>query len=293
MVPPTPTRRGTKRKSYTPRRFMAKKSARRRLNQPMRYGYRLREKINESEAVTRGLRTVAETKVKTMTDYNEQPNIQTQAGSIATMTNYVVGGVPTQYTSFLGLQGVPAPGTGADQFIGRSFYWKHSTVFMRLTTNAVQSPIPMRFRCVVYKPRRIAMQAGFTNDPTTALFQDTTGNFVGASTAGVTGTDLMTLNINKRTFDVQRDFTFTLQPPGIAPQNDQPRPLIQGVYPCDKMLKFYLPIERKLFKEDSRPDFIGVGHHWCISIFADTVTRDGLADNWETSVRGSTIFLDM
>jgi len=289
-----PTKRGTKRKAYTPKRFMAKKAARRRLNQPMRYRYRFRDDINKSERVTRGLRTVAETKVKTMTDYNEQANIQTQVGSIATMTNYVVGGVPSQYTSFLGLQGVPSKGAGEDQFLGRSFYWKHSTVFMRLTTNASENPIPMRYRVVVYKPRRSAMQAGFTNNPSRALFQDTTGNFVGAETAGVTGTDLMTLNINKRCFDVQRDFVFTLQPPGTQSQpGTDPRPQIQGVYPCDKLLKFYLPIERKLFQEDSRPDFIGVGHHWCISIFSDTVTRDGLADNWETSVRGSTVFMDM
>ncbi|WP_445775513.1 hypothetical protein [Shewanella sp.] len=259
----------------------------------MRYRYNFRRKINQTRAVTNYLKNVSETKVKALTDFNEATPGPIQVGSVAYVKNFTMGGPPSQWTNFSALQGVPAPGPGSDEFNGKSFYWKHSTLMMRITTNAVVDPIPLRFRVVVYQPRRVASQAGFTTNPSTGLFQDTDGNVVGASTSGIGGTDLLLLNINKRNFDVKHDFKFTLQPPGTqSAAGVDPKPQIQGVYPCDRIMKFYLPMNRKLFKDDNRPDLIGVGHHWSVSIFADTVTRDGVASNWEVSARGSTTFLD-
>lgn len=228
-----------------------------------------------------------------MLSYDELAPQAIQLGAVAYMKQFVLGGAPSQFTNFMSLYGVPAPGTNADDFSGKSFYWKHSSVLMRITCNGSANPTPLRFRCIVYKPRRVAMQAGFTNDPSTSLFQSTNGNVVGPSTSGVGGTDLMLLNVNKRCFDVKHDFQFTMQPPGVPPDPDTwPRPLPQGTYTCDKVLKFYLPLNRKLFKDDNRPDYVGIGHHWCISLFADTVTRDGTATDWEVSTRGATTFMD-
>jgi hypothetical protein len=272
---------------------MRRRSYRKKSSNPPRYSYNLKKKINQSRAVTNMLKNVSETKVKALTDFNEAAPAPIQVGAVAYVKNFTMGGPPSQWTNFSALQGVPAPGSDPDEFNGKSFYWKHTSLMMRITTNATPNPVPLRFRVVVYKPRRIASQAGFTTNPSAGLFQDTDGNVVGASTSGIGGTDLMLLNINKRNFDVKYDYQFTLQPPAEgADVNTPPRPLVQGVYPCDRIMKFFLPMNRKLFKDQNRSDLIGLGHHWSVSIFSDSVTRDGTAGNWEVSSRGATTFMD-
>lgn len=285
------------RKPYSkPKRLTARKTTSTKYSssrgKPMRYRYNFKKKINQTMAVTRMLQNVSETKTCALSDFNEATPAPIQVSAIAYVKNFTMGGPPSQWTNFSALNGVPAPGTAANQFNGKSFYWKHTTLMMRITTNASNTPVPLRFRVVVYKPRRVASQAGFTTNPSIGLFQDTDGNVVGASTSGIGGTDLMLLNVNKRNFDVKYDYQFLLQPPGVHESGNPPKPHLQGTYPCDKTMKFYLPIMRKLFKDDNRPDYIGTGHHWSVSIFADTVTRDGVAANWEVSTRGSTTFLD-
>lgn len=269
-----------------------RRSYRKKSSMPMRYRYNIKKRINQSKAVTRLLKNVSETKVCPMLDVDEFVPGPTQVGATAYSLNFVVGQAPPTYSDFFSLQGVPAAGTGPTQFNGKSFYYKHSALRFRITTNAVAGPVPLRLRCVVYKPRRIAVPAGISPNPSTSLFQDIDGSLVGAGTSGITGTDLMLLNINKREFDVKHDFQFTLQPPGQQPDpGTDPRPQIQGVYPCDRIMKFILPIERKLFK-DPNSAYIGTGTHWCVSMFADTTTRDGFASNWEVSGRGCTMYLD-
>jgi len=278
-------------------RNVPKKRSSRRSSQPPRARYNFKKKIAQTEAVTRLINNVSETKVKALTKLNETSPGPIALAATAYIKNFTMGGPPSQYTNFSALQGVPAPGTGASDFIGKSFYWKHTTLMMRVTTNATANPVPMRFRVICYRPRRIASQAGFTTDPTKGLFQDVNGNIVGPGTGlgptGINGTDCMLLNINKRNFDVKSDYQFLLQPPAQNPDPTTPtRPLVQGVYPCDKIMKFHLPYQRKMFKDPNRADLIGLGHHWCVSIIADTVTRDSTANDWEVSVRGATTFLD-
>lgn len=165
---------------------------------------------------------------------------------------------------------------------------------LRIGTNTTDTPQPIRFRVIVGKPRRAAEQVGFSYSPADHLFLDNDGKPTGPQVSGVTGNDCLMLPLNKRNFDFTRDFQFVLQPAGApSTQGGDVRPNIQGTYPCDKMLRFKFPMSRKVFlNEATLGSIVGLPHHWFVMILADATNRDGLADNWETSVIGSTVFLD-
>jgi len=259
----------------------------------MRYSYNFKKKISQNKAVTSMLKNVVETKVTPCTRYDELFSIPIQALATASMVNFVLGSVPGAFTLFNPLNGIPTAGTGPGQFNGRSFFMKGTTVNMRITTNTSINPQPLNYRVLVYKPRRIAYQSGQTSDPSTSLFLKDDGNFIGAQTIGVTGTDLMLSPPNRRLYDVKHDFKFSLQPTGTQSGTSDPRPLIQGVYKSSKDLRFYLPIARKIFAPDTG-GYFQQDFRWCISIFADPTNRDGLSSSgeWETSTRATTSYLD-
>lgn len=284
----SPTLAYKPRRSRTARKYSTYKAPRTK--------YNIKQRTREAKGISRLLRNVIETKKTAHDPFNEVSPTAIAVGSVAYFHGGVVGGPLTAWgPGWDNLGGIPTGGSSGAQFEGNSYFMKNITIMGRITTNVVSGPLPMNFRLIVAKNRRIASAIGFTANPSTQLFQNFDGQQVGHDVAGITGTDLMLLNTNKAHFDILKDVKFSLQPPGQQdPAGTDPRPQIQGVYKCSREFKVSCPINRKIYRDPSfATSQYGNNNNLFYVIYADTVTRDGFATNWEVSTRGCTSFNDM
>lgn len=238
-----------------------------------------------------GYRPTFETKYLPITAYNEHTPNAIQTGAKAFFTGFVVGTVPSSWSStgVSNLGGIVcAKGTDANQRVGNYIYLNHTLLNLNIDTklNATDAP-PMEFRVIVFRQRRQAMPAGLNPDPANTLFKNEAGESQGHLTSGINGTDLMLQPLNKEKWIIVRDQKFTLQKPSKAGEAMGNAP-----YKNFKNFRLNLGYKKKAHYESANLP-TNVPFHYGVFIYARSVDKGVNANNWEVNLRGTTCYNDL
>lgn len=248
-----------------------------------------------AKQVDKAMNKVSESKVLPMTRFDETNPTPIQALAQAYTTSYVIGDIPTVWTGITGINSLTnmafPKGDNVGQREGDSIFLKKSQITMDIEMN---QSLPGRqvceFRVIMCKQKRIDTPTGISHSYAENLFLDIDGNYFGHSTAGKNGTDLMLQPINRKYWTASYDKKFVLSP--VADGNN-PGSAHTGVNACKRSFTFKIPFNKKVSFNTSgidTPD--NVDYRSVVIVYAKTVGRDGVADVWETNVRGLTTYLD-
>lgn len=253
----------------------------------------------KSRMLSTVMNTIGETKLHALNPFNSHlPSNMGALTDAVWQQNYIVGGSPSGYSNFDALDGMTFPvGTGPNDRVGKYMYLKKTTVNLKValtTPNRLSSPT--RFRCVVYKAKRNNTAGVYVVDPGLNLFIDDQGREFGTSSSIATSSQAMTFQtaiVNRKNYDVLRDFQFVLTPPVASVQggSNLVTPISQTGL-CEKMLRFQLGHYKKVsFNSTNEPS--DLNYSYCISLFSMPVGSSTAAtNNWSTSLRGTVSALD-
>lgn len=258
-----------------------------------RFDYSKR-RYQKNRRISNMLSRFSETKYKAVKKIDEQAPVAIQAGALAHMTNFVLGGVPSAWGSdFTDIEGINLiQGVAESNRIGDYTYMKKTRVTLEIDMKGPEggvqnSTLPNEFRVIVFKARRMAMPSGTTRSPQNSLFLDEICNDFGHQTSGKNGTDLMVQPVNRRHFTVLKDIKFMLSNP-LDPSITAG---YSGHYPCMKRLALDLPHYKKCHYEDENKP-TNYDYHYGICVYARSLDKDTKADNWEVNIRGTTTYQD-
>jgi len=252
-----------------------------------------------AKAVSSAMNKVSENKIVALTNVNEALPSRIQALALATTKSFTLGSIPPTWAGVAGLQAVagmefPLGDTHSDRN-GKYIYLQktHATLDIEMFNSPDFAP-PTEFRVLCVKARRSNNPSGTTNRFDLSLFLATNGNEFGSATAGINGTDLMVQPVNKKDWVCLSDRKFMLTNPQI--QQDLSGSTINtfyaGKYPIMKRLIYNMPFNAKteINATDNRPD--DLDFNYVLVVYARTLGKDYLADNYECNLRGSTTFKD-
>lgn len=247
-----------------------------------------------AKAVSRALDRVSENKILGTTNINEQTGVPIQAGAIAHTRSFCIGGIPGAWSGITGLQSIGGMtfqlGVSRNQRNGHYLYLQKTHITMEIDMNSLPLRNPVEFRCVVFKSRRANNPTGLTSSWGETLFLDSGGNEVGHQTAGINGSDLTMLPLNRKDWSVLKDEKFVMTP---GTDTDAANPSVSNSrYGSTRRMMFDLPYYKKveINPTTSIPD--NIDFSYCIAIFARSIGKDSVADTWEVTLRGSTTYKD-
>lgn len=251
-------------------------------------GSRLNYQI--AKQVSKAMHSVSESKIQPMTRFDEVNPTPIQPLAQAYTTSYVIGAIPTVWTGITGINSLTdfefPQGNVRD---GDSLFLKKSHISLDIEMNqTLPSRQVCEFRVLFFKTRRATTPLGISHSYAENLFLDIDGSYFGHSTSGKNGTDLMTQPVNKKFWYCMMDKKFILSP---VQNGASPSAASTGVNACKRSFKFDIPFNKKVsFELGNTPE--DVDYRTVVAIYAKTVGRDGVADVWETNVRGLTTYLD-
>lgn len=253
-----------------------------------------KKRYYKNRGIANLLSKFSETKYKRVKQINEQQPAAIQAGALAHMTNFVLGGVPTAWGSdYTDIEGITiTQGAAESNRVGDYTYLKKTRVSLEIdmkepTGGVANTTLPCEFRVIVFKSRRQAMPTGTSRAPQQSLFIDEICNDFGHQTAGINGTDLMLQPVNRRHFTIYKDMKFMLS----NPLNPTLGAAYSGHYPCMKRIYLDLPHYIKAhYENENFPT--NYDYHYGIAVYARSLDKDTKADNWEVNIRGTTTYVD-
>jgi hypothetical protein len=250
----------------------------------------------KSRVLSTVLNTVGETKLNALEVSNARtPDPQALPPAVGPVyqTNYCLGQVPVGYLNFNALGGFEwALGTGPNDRIGKYMYLKKTTVNLKISLNDPGRGGQTRFRVLVYKSRRNNTPGQYSITPGENLFLNEVGLPFGTDTS-VNANDatmkFQTAIVNKRNYQVVRDFQFVLTPSSVTVQggSNLVSPLSQGTL-SEKHLRFQLGHYKKTsFNPNTdRPD--DLNYQYLITILSFPVgSTTSQASAWTSSIRGT------
>ena len=250
-----------------------------------------RTRFYRSRALGRLQNMTGETKLLPFKIINEQQPVAIQTLAKATQISYTLGGVPSSWSGFTDLGGMePALGTGSNERIGNYIFLKKAHFEYEIDmAKGTDGGLPIEFRFIVAKSRRLAIPAGQNRDPNTSLFLSLDGSDFGASSSGINGTDLMVQPLNQRIYTIYKDTKFILSNPLNV--NSTATQAYSGHYPCMKRFSLNLPFYTKAnFTASTKPT--DVDFKWMIMLYARSLDKDEPATEYEVNVRGVLSYSD-
>ena len=250
-----------------------------------------RTRFYKSRTLSRRQNLTTETKLLPFKVINEQKPVAIQTLAKATQISYTLGGVPSSWSGFTDLLGMdPAVGTGSNQRIGSYIFLKKAHFEYEIDmAKGTDGGLPIEFRFIVAKSRRLAVPAGQNRDPNTSLFLALDGTDFGAGSTNYNGTDLMVQPLNKRIYTIYKDTKFILSNPLNV--NSTATQAYTGHYPCMKRFSLDLPFYTKAnFTGATKPT--DVDYHWMIILYARSLDKDEVATEYEVNLRGVLSYSD-
>jgi len=256
---------------------------------PTRFNYS-KTRYNKNRSIASMLNKFSETKYQGIAEQNQVAPVPIQTGAVAYMSKYVVGGAPGGWTDLTNLEGMTfVQGLSTGNRIGDYIYLKktHLNIQLDMKASDDSSNVPTEFRMIVCKQRRAANPAGTTRTPQQTLFLDQEALDVGDGTAGINGTDLMVQPLNKRHWQIFRDYKFRMSNPLVTSQASA----YSGYYPIMKRFSLDLPYYQKVHFDDSNQP-TNLDYHYLVIFYARSLDRQSRADNFEINMRGNTQYND-
>ncbi len=237
-------------KSKKPSKSMKTRSTRKvqwRKARPSRFPSGKRRYV-QTRSIAKQIQNISETKIKELERLDaidpKPVEVLPTSGPVY-FTNYCLGTAPADWKgpsnqpNFNNLGGFEWPqGTGANERVGRYLYLKRSTINMRFAMNPQSRHGPVKFRVIVYKEKRNRYNTAANGNPNEDLFIDHQGltkGFNNVATLDARTMNFSTWLVNKRNYQVVKDFKFTLNPETISYQGGtDPRVVNQSMYPSEK-----------------------------------------------------------
>lgn len=259
----------------------------------------------KSRAVARTLRSTAETKIQALTQkvaIAPKPVEVAPTTGPCYFTNYCLGTAPTAWvgpngaSAFENLNGFVWPsGTGPAERIGQYMYLKRTTMNLRIAMDAQSRSGPTKFRVIVYKEKRNQYNVTGGGNPCDNLFIDQSGTSVGVNTVSTPDARALEFNtwlINKRNYQVVKDFKFTLANETLSSLGStEPYNVNQG-NKSEKLLRFSLGHYQKAkFGQGNVPE--DQMYRYCVTIISMPMS-DSIAVHaaYKTYVNGVVSVLD-
>jgi len=259
----------------------------------------------QSRSVARELRNTAETKIQALT---QRIGIAPSPVEVAPLvgpaffTNYCLGTAPAAWigpdgaAAFNDLDGFQWPaGTGPDQRIGQYMYLKRTTLNLRVAMSAQSRHGPTKFRVIVYKEKRNQYNVAGGGNPCENLFIDQTGQTRGVnslSAPGARALDFNTWLVNKRNYQVVKDFKFTLANETLLVQGAIEPGNANQTNRAEKLLKFSLGHYQKAkFGQGDVPE--DQMYRYCVTVISMPMSNSVAPHNdYSTYVNGVVSCLD-
>ncbi len=271
-----------------------KKYSTRRKPNLARFGPSVKQ-YNLNRMVSSAVRGIAETKLISITDVNEQVPLVSINPSApnSRYLHFILGSTrPSGWDpQAILLNGTAiAQGTNSQQRTGSYVYLKKTTLMVDIDMAVPPSGVypPIEFRALLLKPKRYALQSGVTLGPQAGMFINSVGGEIGYNSVGYNSTDFARRPVNKRNFKVYRDQRFMLSAPSAIPNAEG----YTGKYGCMKSFRLTLPHYKKV-KYDASGNPYDIDTHYSLIVFARAIAKDHVPDNWEMNIRGTTSFSDL
>lgn len=200
-------------------------------------------------------------------------------------------------------------GLGANMRTGDYVYFKSIQGALRIKVNSSasatpQQELPIRFRCIWFKNKRVYSPTGSVSLPGLSIFLTPDGKGIGPDSSGALGTtgpmtemQFFTAPFNLRHFNIIKSKDFTLSPASVVgPVGGAPM-LLQGMsnLPSHKIIKFNLPINQKC-KYDNRTDNVEDRDVHLRLLILSMPTGGSLvypADGWTVSMDSVGLYTDL
>ncbi len=259
-----------------------------------------------TRSIAKQIQNISETKIKELERLDAilpKPVELAPSSGPCYFTNYCLGTAPTGWVgpngapNFNNLGGFEWPqGTGPQERVGRYLYLKRSTVNMRFAMNAQSRHGPVKFRVIIYKEKRNRYNTAANGNPNDDLFIDHQGLVKGFNNLAPVDGRVMNFStwlINKRNYQVVKDFKFTLNPETISYQGGtDPRVVNQSFYPAEKNFTLSLGHYAKAeFDTTNTPT--DMMYRYCMTVVSmPTNTSTQPHQDYKSYVRGTVSVVD-
>ena len=241
-----------------------------------------------NKKVARVLHNFSENKLVAIAGQSETPPVVIQTGAQAYFIAYNIG-INASTSGGIGVNGIRiAKGTDFNERVGDYIYLKKTHLSIKLEMTNANNSTPTQFRILLVKLRRYNNPAGITPLLNETLFLDTEGQKFGHATSGKTGIDLMMQPTNKRDWVIFKDFKCVLQNYNDITGGSA---TIYNHYPCFKDFSMNCPFWKKT-KYGTGDLPIDIDYRFTLVMYAHNINRSNLANDFETSIRGTTSYTD-
>jgi len=166
---------------------------------------------------------------------------------------------------------------------------------LRIAMNGSSRHGPTKFRVIVYKEKRNRYNTTANGNPCDDLFINQTGKAVGFNTVSSVDARALEFNtwlVNKRNYQVVKDFKFVLAPETLSYQGGTDPRNVNQTNQSEKMLQFSLGHYQKAkFGVDNVPE--DQMYRYCVSIVSMPMSDSTSPhNNYKTYVNGVVSCLD-
>jgi len=260
----------------------------------------------QTRKVSKMIENISETKLQSLQEFNAtapKPIEVSPTTGPCYFTNYCLGTAPGAWVgpngsaAFNNLEGFNWPqGTSAGQRVGRYLYLKRTTLQLRVSMQGISRTGNTKFRVIVYKEKRNRYNVSGGGNPCDDLFVDHEGKTQGVNNLAPTNARIMNFStwlVNKRNYDIVKDFKFTLSPEQqFVSGSTEPSNLNQGIFKSEKLMQFKLGHYQKA-EFDAAGDPTDSLYRYCVTIISMPTTNTTVGHNdYVSDVRGTVSVVD-
>jgi len=254
----------------------------------------------QTRSIAKVIQNMSETKIQALRVWSATPPLPVEVlptSGPCYFTNYCLGTAPTGWNgpngaaAFNNLNGFEwAPGTGANERVGQYMYLKKTTINLRVAMNASSRTGTTKFRVIVYKEKRNRYNTTANGNPCDDLFINQAGKSVGVNTAASVNARALDFNtwlVNKRNYQLVKDFKFVLAPETLSYQGGSDPRNVNQVSHAEKIMQFSLGHyqKAKFSTADNTPE--DQMYRYCVSIISMPMSDSIAAHNsYKTYVNG-------